>query len=85
MGRLRTGESTLLRSYRYKVGTGQEDGPNCQICDDGVPEDVFQLLTKCPATARQRWDIFSRDDPTLAEVFADVSAALAYLRRLGRI
>ena len=43
------------------------------------------LMAACPAKARLRFDIFGRDDPTLAEVFADPGGVLAYLRRLGRL
>ena len=65
---------------------------HCLIClngstatDDGVPEDNKHLLTVCPATARLRREIFGRDHPTLAEVFADPYAVVAFLKRLGHL
>ena len=83
MARLRTNNSLALRAYRTKIKL--EDDDTCTECDDGVPEDNEHLLTQCPASARLRREIFGRDDPTLAEVFADPHAVVAYLGRLGRL
>ena len=83
VARLRTNNSLALRAYRAKIQL--EADSTCTGCDDGVPEDNEHLLTGCPATARLRREIFGRDDPTLAEVFADPHAVVAYLRRLGHL
>ena len=83
VARLRTGHSPILRAYRHFIRV--ESDPNCPACDDGVPETSEHLLTECPATAGLRRRIFGRDDPTLSEVFADASAVVEYLRRLGRL
>lgn len=83
LARLRTGHSLLLRAYRHRIGL--EDGQLCTDCEDGVPEDAVHLLTRCPATARLRHDIFGREDPTLAEVFENNDQVLSFLRRLGRL
>lgn len=84
LARLRTGHSTLLRDHRHNI-LGQEDDDTCMMCDDGETEDAAHLLTRCPATARIRHDIFGREDPTLMEAFADAGGVVAFLRRLGRL
>jgi len=83
LARLRVDESPMLRAWQHRVG--REEDPNCQKCDDGVPEDAEHLLTGCPASARLRRQIFGRDDPTLREVFGDPDGVVALFRRLGRL
>ena len=44
---LRTGKSSLLKSYRHKIG--KEADPYCNECkEDGKTEDAHHLLIDCP-------------------------------------
>lgn len=82
VARLRTGHTLQLRSYRHRIGLDEDD--TCLDCGEEA-ETLEHFLSKCPAHARLRWDIYGRDDPSIREGLSDPHRLITYLRRMGRL
>ena len=82
VARLRTGHSLQHRAYRHRIGLDEED--TCPDCGK-EPETLEHPLSRCPAHARLRWDIYGHDDPSVREGLSDAHRLIAYLRRMGRL
>ena len=53
---LRTGHYVGLRAYQYRIKSGVPD-QTCQLCGE-EDRDLEQWLTRRPATAARRWELF---------------------------
>ena len=56
MAKLRSGHYVGLRAYQYRIQSGVPD-PTCPLCGED-DQDLEHWLTRCPATAARRWELF---------------------------
>ena len=82
VSQLRTGHSSLLGSYRHRIGLAPS--PQCQDCDFDDADSAEHFLLNCPAHQRLRETVFGPGpyDPSL--IFAQPSAVASFVRRAGR-
>ena len=56
LAKLRSGHYVGLRAYQYHIKSGIPD-PTCQLCGE-EDQDLEHWLTRCPATAARRSELF---------------------------
>jgi ribonuclease HI len=77
LAQLRSGHCRRLAAYRSVV----EDGApaTCPRCGE-APEDLEHWLQRCPATAKERRNVFGVASPPLLVLYQDPVAVLAHVR-----
>ena len=56
LAKLRSGHYVGLRAYQYRIQSGVPD-PTCPLCGED-DQDLEHWLTRCPATAARRLELF---------------------------
>jgi ribonuclease HI len=79
IARLRSGHSTILTGYRYRIGLA--DSPVCPRCQNG-DEDLRHWLCQCTATITAWVGSFGEADPPLSVLRGGIGTVASYLRRL---